>query len=378
MKHIMNQNISIIGGGITGLTTAIALGQKGIPCTVYEQASELKEVGAGIWLQPNAIRVLDILGLKPKIEANGSLIDKMEITNPQLIPHKELTSDMATDRYGNKTIGIHRAVLQEILFKKASETAKIHFGKVYQKHEQRDTHIEVMFQDETIETDILLGADGLHSKVRTTLFPEAETRSSQQMCWRGIVQFPLPSELKNKGKESWGKNLRFGFSEIDRNDMVYWFAVRKGEQNDKSGAELANLFSDFNPIVSEIIKATKNIHFGALDDLKRLKKWHMGNVGLIGDAAHATTPNMGQGAGQGIEDALYLAHYYALTRNMEETYSAFENKRRKKVDYIVNNSWTFGNLAHNTWGQKILTTIMKLSPSSVLKKQMAKVYTVDF
>jgi 2-polyprenyl-6-methoxyphenol hydroxylase-like FAD-dependent oxidoreductase len=373
----MANKISIVGGGITGLTTAIALGQKGISCSVYERADALKEVGAGIWLQPNAMRVLDILGLKPKIEENGSLIDVMEITNPQLIPHKEIPSDLATDKYGNRTIGIHRATLQEILYNKALETAEIYFGKTYISHESTSDKITIQFEDETVETDILLGADGIHSNVRKTIFPNAEIRESYQMCWRGIVNIQLPKHLKNKGKESWGNNLRFGFSEIDTQQNVYWFAVQKGGSNKLTASELAKQFHYFNPIVSEIIRSTSYIHCAELNDLKRLKTWHSQNVCLMGDAAHATTPNMGQGAGQGIEDAIYMAHFLKKHTDPKIAFSEFEKVRRQKVDYVVNNSWLLGKLAHTRLGRFFLTNTMKITPSNIMAKQMSKLYSVE-
>ena len=107
--------IGIIGGGISGLTTALALHKLGIQSVVYEQANELNEVGAGIWLQPNAIKVLDWLGIKDKIKALGIELNRMEITNTQLVPFKKIKNDIVQDEAGNKTIAIHRARLQKLL-----------------------------------------------------------------------------------------------------------------------------------------------------------------------------------------------------------------------------------------------------------------------
>ena len=373
----MKRRISIIGGGITGLTTAIALGQKGIPSTIYEQAASLEEVGAGIWLQPNAIHVLDTLGLKPKIEKAGALIDKMEITDPSFKPHKTIPSSIATDAHGNKTIGIHRAKLQKILYAKAKEYANIHFGKKYINHTETKGNIEIQFEDGKETTDILLGADGINSKVRNSFYPNAKTRNAEQMCWRGIANLELPEQLKNKGKEAWGKNVRFGFSEIDSQNNVYWFAVLKKQAQIPSTDELPSFFSNFNPIASQLIRATENIHMAELGDLKRLANWHKEMVCLLGDAAHATTPNMGQGAGQGIEDAYYFAHFISSHDDPKNAFKLFEKSRRKKVDYIVNNSWTFGKLAHIPIGRFLLTSMMKITPQKIIQKQMSRVYSVE-
>lgn len=373
----MNKEITIIGAGICGLTTAIALGQKGIKVTVYEQVEELKAVGAGIWLQPNAVRVLDILGLEPKIKEAGSFINKMEITDAQLKPYKEITNSVVSDTYGNPTIGIHRAKLQDILLSKAQETAEIKFGHKYVSHQNIGDKIEITFKDTSITTDILLGADGIHSGVRKSLFPQSEIRNSHQMCWRGVVNYSLPAELKNKGKEAWGNDIRFGFSEIDRQENVYWFAVLKNESAKLSPQELANRYTNFNPIVADIIRSTAYIHTAELTDLKRIETWSNGNICLLGDAAHATTPNMGQGAGQGIEDALYIAHFLSSEKDANSAFKSFERERRKKVDYIVNNSWTFGKLAHSKVGRFFLTSIMRITPPSVMQNQMSKIYKVE-
>ena len=107
--------IGIIGGGISGLTTALALHKWGIQSVVYEQANELNEVGAGIWLQPNAIKVLDWLGIKDKIKVQGIELNRMEITNTQLVPFKKIKHEIVQDEAGNKTIAIHRARLQQLL-----------------------------------------------------------------------------------------------------------------------------------------------------------------------------------------------------------------------------------------------------------------------
>ncbi len=373
----MSKRIAIIGGGISGLTTAIALNHHGFNCSVYEQAESLKEVGAGIWLQPNAIRVLDLLGLKEEIEKAGSPIDVMEITNSNLVPYKKISSDVAQDAYGNKTIGIHRASLQKILYNKAIENSKVFMGKKYVRHMEEEGIVKIEFNDLIVESDIVIGADGLHSGVRSTLFPITEIRKSHQVCWRGVVNYKLPNELKNRGRESWGKNRRFGFSKIDKNNNVYWFAVIKNGEAEISKSKLSSLFKEFNPIVSKIIDNTENIHVAELNDLKRIPSWSSGNVCLIGDAAHSTTPNMGQGAGQGIEDAYYLASHLKKSNLDTTAFKNFEVSRRKKVDYIVNTSWTIGRLAHSSIGRTILSNIMKITPNSVLKKQMTKLYTID-
>lgn len=370
-------DIAIIGGGITGLTTALVLNKLGIQTTVYEKANELKVVGAGIWLQPNAIQVLDWLGLKEKIISAGSEIDKMEITNTEFIPFKKLSAETVQDEFGNKTIAIHRARLQEILFNELKTSIEIKFGKEYISQETINDKIKLNFKDESVLTDIVLGADGIHSIVRKNIFNNTETRNSGQICFRGIANFELPKELKNKGKEMWGNNLRFGFSEISQNNEVYWFAVN-GDTNRKVQKEnLVDVFKKFASPITDLIANTENIHEDGLLDLKRLDSWYKGNTCLLGDAAHATTPNMGQGACQGIEDAYHFGHLFAKEKTPADAFERFETKRRKKVDYIVNNSWLFGKMAHHKIGRNVLKLVMKITPEKVMNDQMKKIYSLE-
>lgn len=375
--------VGIIGGGITGLTTALSLHKLGIQSVVFEQAKELNEIGAGIWLQPNAIKVLKWLGLKSEIKMQGIELDKMEITNPQLKPFKKIKSAVVQDEEGNRTIAIHRARLQKVLYKEVQKVAEIHLDKKYIKHSFSGNRVELEFENGRAQVDILLGADGIKSLVRTALFPDSSTRSSSQICWRGISKMKLPDSLQNLGQEAWGKQRRFGFSQIHA-DEVYWFAVANQDQfsevNEIGKKEyLSQLFKGFSPVVTGLLANTESslIHQAIVHDLKRLKVWHDDKVCLIGDAAHATTPNMGQGACQGIEDAYYISRNLSKSAdNIEYAFQQFEQERRKKVDYIVNTSWQFGKMAHSNIGQPLMKLMLKLTPESVMNSQMNKLYDI--
>lgn len=373
---------AIIGGGIAGLTTALALNKLGFECEVFERANQLNEVGAGIWMQPNALKVLDWLGLGELVRESGTLLNQVDITNAQLIPFKKTKQEVVQDEKGNKIVAIHRATLQKILFE-AIPKGKVNLGYEFKSLEQYENQVKISFGGRVIMCDLLIGADGINSKVRDYIFPNTSKRFSGQTCWRGISDIRLPDEFQNAGIESWGKKIRFGFSQVTEN-QVYWFAVKDASQNGTDNintikAELKSYFSDFNPVVLSIIEHTKveKIIRNDISDLKRLDKWHKDKVVLVGDAAHATTPNMGQGAGQGMEDAYYLANILAKHNQIEQAISLFETKRREKVDYVVNNSWRFGQLAHSAFGQIIMIAIMKLTPDKVMKQQMNKLYSIQ-
>lgn len=370
--------ISIIGGGITGLTTALALHKVGISSKVYEQADALNEIGAGIWLQPNAVQVLQWLGIYNDVLKEGCVLNKMEINYPNLEPVKPIKNTVVSDRYGNQTIAIHRGKLQRILYEKCLQLGMVELGMAYLYHEIAKNKAQIHFKNTTICTDLVLGADGIHSNVRKSMGLPSEFRQTGQICARGISNISLPEHLKHEGKEVWSHKRRFGFSQLSQ-DAVYFFTVINKElsPDTHSKASLCALFQDFHPTVQDIINASGDMHITELTDLKRLATWHNTHACLIGDAAHATTPNMGQGACQGIEDAFYISQSLKAIKSPLQAFKSFENERRKKVDYVVNNSWNFGKLAHSMLGQLLLKGVMKMTPEKVMSKQMNKLYTVE-
>ncbi|NVK84089.1 MAG: FAD-dependent monooxygenase [Cytophagia bacterium] len=370
--------IAIIGGGITGLTTALSLKKLGINSTVFEQAPKLNEIGAGVWLQPNAVRVLQWLGIEDEVQSQGCKLNKMEITDRHLKPIKKLEESVVSDLYGNQTIAIHRGKLQRILYDHFSKQGSIELNMSFEDLSFEDNKIHVKFQESDISADLVLGADGIHSKVRNALGFPSEYRTTNQICCRGIAKIPLAQELQREGKEAWGNKLRFGFSQLS-DETVYFFAVINKEicPAELNSNTLSSLFQDFHPVVLQIIESAPNFHTTELMDLKRLPSWHHSTCCLLGDAAHATTPNMGQGACQGMEDAYHISQLLNIHSSPIEAFKTFEEIRRAKVDYVVNNSWRFGKMAHHPIGQMTLKGIMKITPEGVMSNQMNKLYSIE-
>lgn len=373
--------ITIIGGGITGLTTALALQKLGFSCQVFEKAPELNEVGAGIWMQPNAMKVLDWLGVGERVRSAGQQLQRVELTDRNLVPLKKLEqSDLQDEKY-HLTTSIHRARLQKVLFN-ALPDGTLHLGKAYQGHQIEKGAVKIKSNKGDELTDLLLGADGIHSKVRQKMFSDSSSRYSGQTCWRGIAPFVLPKERLHQGHEAWGRKVRFGFAPIS-DEEVYWFAVANAPQGgkDEPGTvkeKLKTMYQGFNPLIQEIIDQTPpgKILRNDICDLKRLPTWHQNRICLLGDAAHATTPNMGQGGGQGVEDAYYISNILAREQNYLQAFAQFEKERRKKVDYIVNTSWQFGKMAHSPVGQQLFKWMLKCTPEAILKKQVQNMYVI--
>jgi 2-polyprenyl-6-methoxyphenol hydroxylase-like FAD-dependent oxidoreductase len=321
----MPNKTTIIGAGIGGLTLAITLKQRDLECHVYEASSELRPVGAGIIIANNAMQVFKKLGLDEKITAAGNKLSYMKITDAQLKNLSVINLNTYEQKYDVHNIAIHRGELQKIL---ANELGyeNISLSKRLAKIEN-NSPIHLTFEDgSSIKSDVVFGADGIKSVVRNQLWSNTKLRNAHQYCWRGISEIDLPKQYHNELNEAWGKGKRIGFVQIgDR--KVYWYAL-----SNNPTTNLVGHFSEFHPNILEVIRSTKEEQIIASDiqDLVKLDTWHDGNVCLIGDAAHATTPNLGQGACQSIEDAYVIGKLLDEGSTLQNTFDTFEKRRLKR------------------------------------------------
>jgi|TARA_B110000037_G_scaffold8373_1_gene9007 2-polyprenyl-6-methoxyphenol hydroxylase-like FAD-dependent oxidoreductase len=370
-------SIDIIGAGIGGLTLALALEQKGIKYRVYEEANEIKPVGAGIILANNAMQVYEKLGLKNEIEELGCRMQHMKITNTNLNAASSVDLSLYEKKYGVKNIAIHRGELQKLLLKKI-DPKKIHLNKKLESLEKKEPFL-LNFSDATqVKSDIVIGADGINSIVRNSFFSNSKIRKAEQVCWRGVTKIETPKEFKNDLNEAWGGNERFGFIEISEN-KVYWYALKTIDKsiNEYTKDDLDLYFKKFHPFVKNLINATpkSQIHTAAITDLKPISNWSGSNFCLIGDAAHAMSPNMGQGACQAIEDSYVLSE--CLNKyTTEKAFLKYQELRIEKATGLVNLSWRLGKMAHitNPFLIKIIRLIFRLTPSYFQRLQLDKIY----
>jgi len=370
---------AIIGAGIGGLTTALVFEKLGITYQLFEKTKEPSAIGAGIWLAPNALKVFEYIGLLDDIFSSGNTIDRITLADNTFRPLTDSNQQPAKEKYGFTTIAIHRAKLQKALIRHIPKE-KLHWNKNIELATQNGDHLKLKFEDGLeIKTKYLIGADGIDSKVRSFIFPEAKIRYSGQTCWRGVMESSLPQQFRNRGAELWGKGIRFGFSQISENETS-WFAVKKEDAfgiDDRTllKAELLKQYTDFHDLVKELITKTplENILRNDIIDLKPMKKWYSDSICLIGDAAHATTPNMGQGGAQAIEDAYYLGRL--ITKFPSETvFQRFQNKRYARVIDIVKKSWMTGQIAHYNTLSGLRNAFFRSIPKSFLNKTMHAVY----
>lgn len=371
-------NIDIIGAGIGGLTTAIALEQKGIKTRVFEQTEQIKEVGAGIILANNAMQVYEKLGLRKVIEENGNQISSMNITKSNLKPLSKIDLSYFERKHSTKNIAIHRGKLQQILIDKLNSTEILYDHKLTSIAKSENGYDLKFENGNQIQTSTVLGADGLNSIVRQKMFPNNSIRNANQICWRGVTEYKLPLKFRNELNEAWGKSERFGFVQISEN-KVYWYALTSFRKNkdEFSINDLHQYFSSYNSVIRDIINSTKKeqINTAEISDLKPTNTWFKENLCLIGDSAHATTPNMGQGACQAIEDAFVISE--CLDKyEIGQAFAEYQKLRLPKAHQVVKTSWLIGKMAHLT--NPILiglrNQILRLTPTSVNRKQNERIF----
>lgn len=374
---------TIIGAGIGGLTLALALQKHGIDYHIYERFKQIKKIGAGIWLSPNALQILDYLGVLEEVINKGNSIDRITIGKPNLEAIVDNPQTAIKKAFGYSTYAIHRADLHHILLSHIN-ASKVDLGKEFTSYTRKDKGgIELHFSNsDSTNAEILIGADGINSMVRKQLFPNSQIRYSGQTCWRGVSKTILDQKHDNRVYELWGNQIRIGISRISPGHY-YWFAVALDQPNQKdqkgqTKSKLLTMFKNFDPIVQDILSNTPEdqISRNDINNLNPLQQWHKGNICLIGDAAHATTPNMGQGGAQAIEDAYYLSQFQHINPD-QFIFHKFQQFRQKKVNKIVSQSWTTGKMAHWKYAQGLRNFMLKNAPTRVIEKQMIELYSIE-
>ncbi|WP_114748587.1 FAD-dependent monooxygenase [Pleomorphovibrio marinus] len=376
--------VSIIGGGIAGLTTAIALQQKGIQANVYEAASEVRPVGAGLALSSNAMRVYKLLGFMDEVISQGRLMSSFALLDQKGKIITKSDSEAISKKYGLDNFLIHRYALHELLLSKLDPDTVFTNKKATAFSNQKD-QVLVDFEDgSSISTDYLIVGDGIHSAIRKQLLPQSTPRYSGYTCWRAVMD---NSKLKiTQASETWGQKGRFGIAPL-ANDELYWFACINAPQNDrKMGAmkvlDLLANFKDYHDPIPRILEHTEDhqLIWNDIIDISPIGQFAFDRIVLIGDAAHATTPNLGQGACQAIEDAYVLADEMSKSDKYSKSFRAFEKRRIKRTDFIVNTSWKMGKLAQleNAMLCRIRNFGLRNLPKTINDKQLEKVFNTDF
>ena len=369
--------VLVVGAGIGGLTTALALQRQGNEVEVYEAAPSIEPVGAGIWLAPNGQEVLRRIDdrLLHAARSAGQVMDQALISDV----HGRVLS-----RIDAPILAVRRSDLHRVLHD-AVAPGTVSTGQRVVRHEAGDG-VRIHFDTGAHAAgDLLIAADGINSPTRSQLFGASRLRYSGQTCWRGLAAMRLPAEWAGKGLEIWADEpgLRVGFSQVAPEQTYYYItALAPAGSSDADQSELRRHLDRLPAVAQELVDATPagRILRSDLNDLKPLRRWISGPVALLGDAAHPALPNLGQGANQAMESALALAYRLrgATPRNAEAALKAYQESRIAKATYIVNSSWRIGRLIN--WrhhrARRVRDALLSRIPDSAARRQLNRVFDV--
>lgn len=353
--------VLVVGAGIGGLTAGLALRQAGIDVHVYEQAAALREVGAGLLIGPNAVKVLRRLGLaealRPVVVVPHSL-DSRDWQDGSILSRVPIV-DAAAARWGAPAYNVHRADLHDAL-RAALGDRHITLGARCVSVEQHGSEVIIGFADgRAASGDLLIGADGIHSVVREYVAGPDRPIWSRQVAWRGLAPATVAHEigLELRQHSFWGPRKQFVTYYVASGRLMNWVGVTQsdddwGEESWSARGdrdEALRLFEGWHHQVRALIAGTERIFKWALFDRPPLETWARGRTTLLGDAAHPMMPFLGQGASQSIEDGLVLARCLAVHRDDPlDGIAAYVGRRQERTAALQTASRDQGRLVQQS------------------------------
>ncbi|WP_428630162.1 FAD-dependent oxidoreductase [Sphingopyxis sp.] len=347
----MIQTVLIVGGGIGGMTAALALARRGVTVTLIDSDPAWRVYGAGITITGMSLRAFDDLGVLDEIRARGFVHDgmrPMKFTGEPLGPPMRAPPGSPPILHGG---GIMRPVLHDILSMRVRAAGvAVKLGVTVEAFEQDVSSVNVTLTDgSNARYDLVVGADGIFSKTRDMIFPDApKPQFTGQGCWRIVAD--RPPEI-DRAEIYFGGPMKLGMSPISQDQMYVfllehvpgnpWFAP---ETHVAHMAELMALFGGNVPAVREALGEDSQIVYRPLEWLLLPDPWYQGRIVLIGDAAHATTPHMASGAGLAVEDGLVLAEELTGNDDVAAALSAFMDRRFERAKLVVETSVRQGEM----------------------------------
>lgn len=367
----------VVGGGIGGLATARALLRQGWTVTVLEQASAFGAVGAGIVLAPNAVRAMEWLGLGEQLRARSTAHGAAGI---RAASGRWLLRTRVEDlqrRFGAPASALHRADLHQLLLD-ACTGATLRTGHQVTSVSHGQDAATVRFDGpdgpSTATAEIVVAADGVHSRSRATLFPDHPGPTyAGYRTWRGL----LPGQAATAITETWGRGRRFGIAPL-ADGQVYWYATASqpsGSPAEDGLADLAAAYRGWHAPIPQVLAATPPqalLRHDIYHLQTPLHRFVAGRVALLGDAAHALTPDLGQGACLALEDAVTLAVAIGGQADVAAALAAYDQARRPRTQRLVRASWTAGRIAQwrNPLAAGLRDTLARLLPPGAYLRSM--------
>lgn len=359
----MGSSATVVGAGVAGLVAAAGLARLGWDVSVVEQAPTPREDGAGLTLWPNAVRSLDALGLGDAVRGIGEPVHRAVVRRADGRLLNELPIPALTARYG-PLLAVRRTDLHRVL-------ADAFPGPVTYGRAATVVDGEVLVAGRSPESTLVVGADGVDSAVRPVVVAAVRRRGTGQFAARGVAR--TGDSTSADTTEWWGRGLRFGLVPL-RGGLSYWFAAtttRAAAENPQ------DTFVRWHAPIRDVLAAPQVGHTPVLSltDLAPLGTWHDGrSTVLVGDAAHAMTPNLGQGAAQAIEDVAVLLEELAST-SVPQALAAYEHRRKPRADQVVARSRFVGAVAQGAHPATAFVRdgLARVTPDRIALRQAAAV-----
>jgi len=378
---------TIIGAGVAGLAAAHGLRLLGWDVEIYEQADKLEPLGAGLSLSANALRALQTLGLYDTVVAEAQVVHRVDLLDQQGKVLQSTDFQAFSRRFGHLAmVVLHRADLYAALLARLRD-GMIRTGMKCVGARAADNGVVLDFANGgVVEADFVLACDGIHSAVRKALFPESREHFAGYGCWRGISPHRPHGMDAARLTESWGMGKRVGLAALP-DDRVYWFACCGTD--DAQDPELADLdlggvqaiFADFHDPIPEVLARTPpdSLIWTDILDLQPMRSFTRGRAVLLGDAAHALTPDLGQGAGLAIEDAAVLAALLARLP-VGQALRDYDAQRVDRAHRIAAESRLYARIAQctNPLVVPLRNFLVRKIPTRFLDRQLEPILDITF
>ena len=339
----------VVGGGIGGLTTGIALKQAGVDTVVFERTDEYKEAGTGLHIAINAMRALRELGLAEQvIERCGTPVERMEFRDSQGKLLMEWPVSELAGRLGVPAVGVTRTTLQALLLEKTGDAVQL--GVEVTGFDQDADGVTVRLADGREERgDFLVGADGIWSQTRISLIGDGEPHYAGYLTSRAVIDFDRTLAPLGLFRQFWGRGQVFIAYRVADGRLFWVAATRRDSEGNGGGLDrraLQERYRTFAEPVPAIIEATPEEAIVEVEakDRSPVKRWGEGRVTLLGDAAHPMSPTQGQGACQAIEDAVVLRTSLSRTGDVVQALRAYEERRIPRTAKFVRQARIIGRL----------------------------------